>query len=364
MAKVYANKNWRSVYYLAGILMSSQLFLPAIVLGQSPTSCASVGSRANSNGQANSCPNNGVANASNFTGTSYATVPSASKTGNLTLTYAGANASLLPYAITNVWLTTTGTAVTGVQFGPAGVPAVSGGNTNVSYCFYGANLATLGTLSFQLTDPQTGTVWGICSYDASCNSACTGVPNPSSLPVLYSYFKIEAQSPGSVQLAWATSQEQNNKGFYIERSAGDSVFTAIGFVPSANNNGRSSTLTKYNYMDVNVPDVAVVSYRIRQQDFDGRASYTGVLVAQRAESLSAIKIYADGNALKINFPAGYSSKRYDVMVYDSQGKLFHRSQLAAASNMYIARLPGGRLYYVSVKESEGTERSVKSVFVR
>jgi hypothetical protein len=361
MAKIYASKKkWRSLLYLVGIIFS----IP--VLGQNPTTCASVGSRANSNGQSTSCPSNGAATASNFTGTLYATLPTgSSKTGNLTLTYAGANTGLLPYAITKVWLTTTGTTVTGVQFGPAAVPVINGTNTDVKYCFYGSNLATIGTLSFELTNPQTGVVWGICSYDASCNSACTVVSNPAGvLPVTYSYFKIEAQSAGFIQLGWATTQEQNNKGFFIERSTGDSAFTAIGFVPSANNNGNSSIPTNYSYVDANVPDVPVVSYRVRQQDLDGRSHYTGVLVAQWTQFLMDIKIYTDGNALKIDFPRSYGSKRYDILVYDSQGKLFLHSQVLAASNMLIANLPGSQLFYVSVKDSEGTRKSVKSIFVR
>jgi hypothetical protein len=302
--------------------------------------------------------------ASNFTGTSFATLPAGSKTGNLTLTYVGANAGLLPYAINKVWLTTTGTTVNGVQFGPAAIPVINGAKTEVSYCFYGANLATIGTLSFQLTNPQTGVVWGICSYDASCNSNCTVVATPATLPVTYSYFKIEAQSASTVQLAWATYQEQNNKGFYIERSAGDSAFTAIGFVSSANNNGNSSALTKYVYTDANVPDIRTIRYRVRQEDLDGRSNYSEVLIAKRAQSLADIRIYADGKMLKINFPGGNASKWYDIFVYDSQGKVFRRSHLPGTSSVMIADLPGGRLYYVSVMESEGTGRSVRSVFVR
>src|SRR5258705_5935606 len=154
----------------AAVLMGvTFMFKLNFVLAQYPASCAGVGSRANSNGQASSCPNAGGAMASNFTATSYATVPASSKTGNLQLSYAGANASLTPYAITKVWLTTTGSAIQTVAFGPASPPTVSAGNTLVNYCFYGANLATVDTLSFQLTNPQTGVVWGICSYDASCN---------------------------------------------------------------------------------------------------------------------------------------------------------------------------------------------------
>src|SRR5579859_6429115 len=168
--------------------------------GQSPTSCASVGSRANSNGQATSCPNvSGTLYATNFVGTAYATVPASSKTGNLQLNYIGSNPTLAPFAITRVWITSGGTSLTSVAFDPAAIPAVSGGNTQVNYCFYGANLPTIGTLSLELTNPQTGTVWGICSYDASCNSNCALVATPGALPVNFTSFTAVAAG-NAVQL--------------------------------------------------------------------------------------------------------------------------------------------------------------------
>jgi hypothetical protein len=134
----------------------------------------------------------GTAMASNFSGTTYATVPAASKTGNLQFTYSGSHPSLTPYAITKVWLTNSGTAIESVSFGPAGVPTVVGGNTQVNYCFYGSNLATIGTLSFELTDPQTGVASGICSYDASCSSNCSVAANPAVLPVVFLSFRTVA----------------------------------------------------------------------------------------------------------------------------------------------------------------------------
>ena len=259
---------------------------------QYPTSCASVGSRANSNGQATSCPNNGGAMASNFTSTAYASVPTASKTGNLTLTYAGSNLTLTPYAITRVWLTNSGTTLTSVQFGPTSSPTVSGGNTQVSYCFYGANLATIGTLSLQLTNPQTGVVAGICSYDASCNSNCTVVANPATipLPVSFAWFKVQEATATSVRLGWATGQEQNNKGFEIQRSSGDSNFRTIGFVPSSRPGGNSSNSTEYSFTD-NYPPAGQTQYRLRQIDLDNKYIYSSVVTTDQGAPAHRPEIY-------------------------------------------------------------------------
>ncbi|HSC37755.1 MAG TPA: hypothetical protein VLD19_07790, partial [Chitinophagaceae bacterium] len=274
MPLILSSKTSHSCYFTAarrtGLVFAAALLLAGRLMAQYPVSCASVSSRANSNGGAGSCPNvSGTPYAANFAGTAYATVPGSSKTGNITLKYTGATTSLKPFAITKVWQTNPSTVLLPISFGPAGTPTVSGSDILVSYCFYGANMPSLGTLSFQFTNPETNAVFGICSFDASCNSSCAVVANPATLPVELVYFNAKPVN-GSVQLSWVTGQEMNNKGFFIERSAGDSLFSTISFVPSPHAQGGSATETTYSYTDSNVPSAAVLWYRLRQADFDGR----------------------------------------------------------------------------------------------
>ena len=335
-----------------------------ISMAQMPTSCAGIGSRANSNGQATSCPNvSGTAMASNFVGTAYATVPVTAKTGNLQFTYSGSNPSLLPYAITRVWLTSGGTAIQTVVFGPAGVPTVSGGNTQVNYCFYGANLASIGTLSFELTDPQTGTVFGICSYDASCNSSCSVVPNPAALPVAFSSFTAEAEKGGAVQLHWTTAQEQNNRGFTVERSVGGAAFSAIGFVPTKNSGGNSSLPTGYEFVDQNLPAEPKVAYRLRQEDLDGTREYSDIQSVNLPNAPEGVKIYASGNAVKISWPADYSFKPCDVRVCDAEGRVVLTKHIAERPDLPIANLSGHGVYFISLTDNNGRRIAIKSVYV-
>jgi len=352
---------------VSGRLVPAILLLVLVggVKGQYPTSCATIGSRANSNGQANSCPNfsgTGTGMASNFSGTSYATVPAPSKTGNLEFDYAGANPSLTPYAVTRVWLTSGTTAIQTVQFGPASPPVVVGGNTAVSYCFYGANLASVGTLSFELTNPQTGVVWGICSFDASCNSNCALVANPAALPVVYMDFTVKAAA-NAVQLDWTTAQEENNRGFTIERSAGDSLFSAIGFVATTNTNGNSQLPTRYGFTDKALPGAAEAWYRLRQEDMDGKLNYSSIRVVHLTPG-GEVKINAAGNALKISIPSSGVTKTYGIEVYDPQGRLLQRKQVTGGSEYTIAGLAVDAVYYVSVKDGAGRKVAVRSVYIK
>ncbi|MDO6432834.1 hypothetical protein Q4E93_19660 [Flavitalea sp. BT771] len=346
---------------LAGVLCMA---VSGSAKAQYPTSCTGVGSRANSNGQANNCPNvSATPYASNFTGTSYATVPVTAKTGNFQLTYTGANASLTPYAITKVWLTTTGSTVQSVAFGPAGVPTVSGGNTLVNYCFYGSNLPSAGTLSLQLTNPQTGVVWGICSYDASCNSNCVVVANPTTLPVTFSWFKITEAEGSTVRLAWETAQEQNNKGFDIERQEKDGSFVTIGFVPSANTGGNSSNKTDYIFVDNNIPSGEEVRYRLRQIDLDGKYDYSSIATALVNGVSRLPLIYAAGRQVIISFPSPAPARRYDVLVHDTQGKLIRRLQVPGTGSTTIDGLSAGHLYLITLNDVQGARKAVRPVFV-
>jgi len=353
------------------------LFIGLEGYGQKPTACASLNQRANSNGNASSCPNvSGTLYAANFIGTSYATVPTSAKTGTLQLTYSGANVGLLPYAITQVWLTNGGSTIQNVQFGPAGVPVISGSTTQVNYCFYGNNLPTAGTLSFQFTDPQTNVVWGICSYDASCNSNCVVVANPTTLPVKLEYFTAAASSSSSsgsasgsssgsfsdaaVILKWATAQEQNDKGFTIERSSGDSGFTAIGFVATKNPGGNSSIETDYSFTD-QAPAAGRMAYRLRQEDLDGNMTYSEVAVVNISGGAASIAIYGAGDQVKIDLSGGTAA--FSALVYDTQGRTLKRMVIQSAGITTISDLPRHSVYYVAVNSMNGRVRVMKAVYV-
>lgn len=332
--------------------------------GQKPTSCAGVGQRANSNGSANSCPNvNGTAYASNFSGTTYATVPTSAKTGNLQLTYAGANTGLLPYAITQVWLTTTGTSIVSAAFGPASVPVVSGSTTQVNYCFYGTNLPTAGTLSFQLTDPQTGLVAGICSYDASCNSNCTVTTTPAVLPVKLETFTANIEQTGVVRLNWITAQEQRNKGFSVERSDGDTVFTRIAFIPTANAGGNSNIPTSYQYDDIGLFGLSRAGYRLRQEDIDGTPDYSEVVMVSIPRSGALPVIYAAGLQLRIEISDAATMQAYIISVYDTQGNTVKRVRGERGSVATIYGLTGHSVYYVCVRCVNGDVQTMKAVYI-
>ncbi len=137
-------------------------FLAAAVLGtashvqaQNPLlavntngSCGLINQRNDGNGLPNSCPGiNNTPVAANVVGTSYATPPAGTKTGDIRLNWTVSN--VRPPVITKIFELVNGSAVlTTLQVGPPGLPSQSG---DVLYCFYNAtnyNLQAAQTLIF------------------------------------------------------------------------------------------------------------------------------------------------------------------------------------------------------------------------
>ncbi|GBD88874.1 Ycf48-like protein precursor [bacterium BMS3Abin03] len=96
------------------------------------------------------------------------------------------------------------------------------------------------------------------------------------------------QSGHEVQLSWITATEINNQGFEIERkSATDDNWTKLGFVEG---NGTTTQMHHYSFLD-NISSIIfkdVISYRLKQVDFDGSYEYSKVV------------------EVKVNQPEGYS----------------------------------------------------------
>lgn len=88
------------------------------------------------------------------------------------------------------------------------------------------------------------------------------------LPVELSGF-TSVINRNNVTLHWTTSFEKNNSGFEIERSAGKSDWTKIGFVQGR---GNISLPVSYTFTDRNL-NAGTYNYRLKQTDFNGNYEY-------------------------------------------------------------------------------------------
>jgi len=96
--------------------------------------------------------------------------------------------------------------------------------------------------------------------------------NSTPLPVIYLYWRASKQDDNA-KLEWATTMEQNNKGFDVQRSMDGDSWNTLTFVPGA---GNSQTPQYYSYLDQHLQP-GIYYYRLVQQDLDGHTSISKVL---------------------------------------------------------------------------------------
>lgn len=87
---------------------------------------------------------------------------------------------------------------------------------------------------------------------------------------------------GKVHLNWRTTTELNNSGFEVERRTGAGEWTKIGFVTGS---GTTVAQKDYSFIDQSAAS-GKYSYRLRQVDYDGTASYSGVVEVDLSSPIS------------------------------------------------------------------------------
>lgn len=112
------------------------------------------------------------------------------------------------------------------------------------------------------------------------------------LPVTFSYFNLYSHR-ADINIKWATLAEVNIAGFEIQRSADGFVFSSLASLPAS---GTSQTQRTYSYTDVH-PLRCSAYYRLKINDKDGRATYSGVKMIYTDASIA-------DNKLKVLSPQG------------------------------------------------------------
>ncbi|UOQ74401.1 T9SS type A sorting domain-containing protein [Hymenobacter cellulosilyticus] len=166
-----------------------------------------------------------------------------------------------------------------------------------------------------------------------------GAAEPEPLPVELISFTAQERKPGTVTLEWRTASEQNNKGFAVERSLDAKTWQQLAFVEGR---GTTSTASSYAYSDQVSSGIAQLYYRLRQVDFDGKASNSPVASITRSmgEGRAATVMLAPNPAttytvVQLSAPA---AGPLQVTLTDLTGRLVLQQTLADPASLEL-RLP-------------------------
>lgn len=169
------------------------------------------------------------------------------------------------------------------------------------------------------------------------------------------------------KISWATYKEMGNSHFEIERSV-DNIndFRPIGTVEGM---GFKDTMTGYEYTDMSLPFTeSIVYYRIKQYDFNGKATTGKVFSVRIAGSMAAgniWKVYPNplvgGDLLNIKLAdfKGYNGELIGVRIISSTAMTYQvqaksESELNEVLGNLVNRIPKGVLM-IEIQWGENVE---------
>ena len=206
-------------------------------------------------------------------------------------------------------------------------------------------------------DPLT-TVWTVCFPVDSFSYFYCATCNDFNIPLPVSLLSFEGKrTNGSSVLNWATSSEQNNSHFIVERSKDGKSFSALSSaINSKGMNGNSNVKLDYTHTD-DVPMKGHNYYRLRQVDIDGHYSYSGTVdVYFGTETFVTMYPNPVNTELTVDITTPESS-RAQVKIMDATGRVVRTVEMSlqAGSNstkIDMQSLTDG-MYMVSVSDQKG-----------
>ena len=166
------------------------------------------------------------------------------------------------------------------------------------------------------------------------------------LPVTWLYFHGRAQEK-RVALEWATLQEKDNEFFGVLRSSNGRDWQEISRIKAV---GNSQDISLYQTWDEN-PLRGMNFYRIRQQDYDGQASYTQVI---RVDFAGEDNLSVYPNPHTHSFTVEFADlAQYDISLLDAMGKPVYIQfieQQQHAARIATENLPKG-VYFLRISSA-------------
>ncbi len=175
-------------------------------------------------------------------------------------------------------------------------------------------------------------------------------------PMPVTLLSFTAQKAGATsQLNWTTAMEQNNKGFFVQRSANGAVWAELEFVNSKAPQGNSNGQIDYLYFD-KAPLNGKNFYRLKQVDIDGKFEYSTVRIVNFAQEQN-INIYPNPTDNQLTVTGLQEGAA--ILVYDAVGRMVKQQKAnAATANVDVQHLAEGD-YQMRIISVSGVITTIK-----
>ncbi len=225
--------------------------------------------------------------------------------------------------------------------------------------------ASSGTITYNITNATAGQTY-LIGVDGNAGSNChffVSGTNVVPLPIELIMFKAELNG-NSVDINWSTATETNNDYFTIERSADGINFEPIDVVKGAGN----SLDKKYYYLQDKNPIIGVSYYRLKQTDFDKKASYSVIqsISIDKKDKFDFV-LYPNpsdkNDDVRLQF-FGKENEVMNVLVMDLTGKILSEKEIklnASAMEVNLSHHFDSGIYFVKVSNKKG--ESINQKFI-
>ncbi len=238
-------------------------------------------------------------------------------------------------------------AITDLLYSGGSVTMTSGANQTdvINSVLAGSNgfassLQTISTsptsMNWTKSGSSSSTIIGVILNCASC------VP----LPVDLIFFKGQATPEGN-HLTWQTASEENNHGFFIEKSEDGETWEILDFIEG---NGTTLVVSDYEYFDRR--DVALqrlypqrIYYRLKQVDFDGQYEYSEIItiISSNHQQNEMISIFPNPATDYIQINSTQEDGFYQIYTY--QGQSLQEGNITN-NRIALQNLPNGKYLVV------------------
>jgi Secretion system C-terminal sorting domain len=205
------------------------------------------------------------------------------------------------------------------------------------------------------TTTRTGNILKIFGLTRFCQFAVAS-EQLSTLPVTLLNFTA-LKNDHSVSLQWQTAQEQNNRGFEVQRSGDGISFSAIGWV---NGLGNSSSPHDYSFTDA-IPLKGKNFYRLKQIDLDNNSKLSGIRKIDFNKIID-LNVYPNPVSDVMNIQLGKNVT--EIKILDPMGRLVWQKGNTGnvlLISVSVQKMTRG-LYILEVSDREGNHQT--QIFIK
>jgi hypothetical protein len=235
---------------------------------------------------------------------------------------------------------TPGSGFTGIAFDPTG---------NI-YMATTTDLYIMKT-GFVLTHIGAFSVAGVSGDLSSCSYPI------SVLPVIWQSITASLLQDKSVLVSWQVTQQIDDKGYNVERSADGITWDQLGFVE---NNGDAEIASSYSFTDEN-PAAGKNYYRISQVDLDGREHFSAIEIVNMEKNASNIVSVWPNPAKDMIHIQNNNEGSSLARIYSLSGALISEHRLQSGINTINVSAMSTGVYVISVQSAGGQSYNKKFI---